>query len=705
MRRRALLGASLLYAALAVVSQRALLPGLGDHVYFQGVPGNDCLLHAWTLAWDQHALVTRPCRLLDANIFYPHARTLLYSDHLLGLALPLAPLRLLTANPLLVHNLATIAAPALDALALFALARALTGSAAGALVAGVLYGFAPFRVDADRCQVQMLVAWWPPLCLLLAWRALAGNRVRPALLAGASLALQGLTGIYLSAFFLPFLALAHLWWLGRFPPRRHARGWTALLLAEAAAALAVLPFLLAYHDLQRELGASRSIALNALISLDPGVLPREVPLVSLAALGLAGVVLRHDLPARYRAALGPLLVLTFGSLALAFGPAVPLPFGLGQVRGPYAALFLLPGYDALRAPARFLHLAILGAAPIAAGGVAAVAARLGARRAVPVVALLLAAAIAECWAPSSETIAVPPPARDPVYAWIRTQPSTFRYVELPLDSWVGQSRYQYATTAHWHDTAIGNMGILPPLYPYLVHELQRFPEPDVLALLRALGIDHVVAHTRYLPPAMRQRLVALRGEPASPLALRHEASGDEVLRLPPVEAPEAVALRGRPLDRRGWRATASQADALAARAIDDDSETAWTSYGDLEAALERWYDPVPFLDRWQRFLASLPVRFELDLGAEATVTAVALRLGGSDPLVAADLTLEASADGRTWTAIAARLRPFPDVRAFIAQPAAARFAFIADFPLRARFLRLSSGGAEWRIGNVDVYAE
>jgi len=189
MRRRALLGASLLYAALAVVSQRALLPGLGDHVYFQGVPGNDCLLHAWTLAWDQHALVTRPCRLLDANIFYPHARTLLYSDHLLGLALPLAPLRLLTANPLLVHNLATIAAPALDALALFALARALTGSAAGALVAGVLYGFAPLRLDLERCQVQMLVAWWLPLFLLLAWRALAGNRVRPALLAGASLAL------------------------------------------------------------------------------------------------------------------------------------------------------------------------------------------------------------------------------------------------------------------------------------------------------------------------------------------------------------------------------------------------------------------------------------------------------------------------------------------------------------------------------------
>src|SRR3989442_6131029 len=47
---------------------------------------------------------------------------------------------------------------------------------------------------------------------------------------------------------------------------------------------------------------------------------------------------------------------------------------------------------------------------------------------------------------------------------------------------------------------------------------------------------------------------------------------------------------------------------------------------------------------------------------------------------------------------------FPYTTLFRSQPAAARFAFVADSPLRARFLRLSSGGAEWRIGNVDVYA-
>src|SRR5438876_364405 len=111
---------------------------------------------------------------------------------------------------------------------------------------GLLYGFAPLRFGPDRCQLQMLVEWWMPLIFLWARRALAQNRAVPALLAGAAHAVQGWTGIYLTAFVLPFLALAHLLWLFRFPPRRHLRGWTALLAAELGAALCLLPSALAY---------------------------------------------------------------------------------------------------------------------------------------------------------------------------------------------------------------------------------------------------------------------------------------------------------------------------------------------------------------------------------------------------------------------------------------------------------------------------
>jgi hypothetical protein len=701
-RRGPLVAAGLVYVALALVSQPGLVAGLGDRAYGSPVPGNDCLLHAWTLAWDQHALATRPCGLFDANILYPHPRTLLYSDHLVGLAVVLAPLRFLTRNPLLVHNLATVMAPAVDAISMFALARALTGSVAGAFVGGILYGFAPVRVRLEHCQIQMLAAWWLPLFLLFARRALAENRVGPAIVAGACLALQGLTGIYVSAFFLPFLALAHLWWLRRHPPRAHARGWIALVGAEAAAALVVLPFLVAYRGLQQYLGASRSPVVNALLSVPPGDLGIHVPVVSLGLLAIAGVLLRRRVPARYGGALAPLVVLALGSLVLAFGPAIPLPGGIGQVRGPYAALFQVPGYDALRAPARFLQLTLLGAAPIAAGGVAAVVAGLGERRAMPVVVLLAAAAVAECWVPAPGTIPVWPPARDPVSAWMRAQPPTVRYVELPVNSWAAMSRYQYASTAHWHDTAIGNMGVLPPLYPYLVHELGRFPDADVVALLGALGITHTVVHTRYLARATAERLAALRAT----FPVRFEAGDTAVLALPDADGPDPVVLRGHPLDHHGWRATASAAGGLASRAIDADPSSAWTSYGDLEAALARWWDPVPFAVRWQRFVAENPVRFDVDLGAAASITAVVLQLRGSDPLVAPDLALGTSEDGQRWAAFPGALHPLPDVPEFIRRSAEARFAFVATEPVRARFVRLSSVWVgEWRIADLAVHAD
>src|SRR5262249_39078356 len=209
--------------------------GLGTHVYQQNMLGQDCLLHAWTIAWDQHALATAPCALADANIFHPERGTLFYSDHLLGLALLTAPLRLVTDNALVVHNLLALAGPVLNALALYALAFDLTGSVVAAMVGGLVYGFAPLRFVADACQIQMTAAWWLPLALLAGLRAVRGNAAGWGVVAGLALLGQGLTGIYLTTFFMPFWALAHLDWWRRHPFATARRGWTALLVAELAA--------------------------------------------------------------------------------------------------------------------------------------------------------------------------------------------------------------------------------------------------------------------------------------------------------------------------------------------------------------------------------------------------------------------------------------------------------------------------------------
>jgi hypothetical protein len=311
----------------------------------------------------------------------------------------------------------------------------------------------------------------------------------------------------------------------------------------------------------------------------------------------------------------------------------------------------------------------------------------------------------ECWIPARPTLPAPPPATtDPVYPWLATQPDELHLVELPVDFYLTSSLYQYASTAHWRRMVDGNMGLLPPVYPYIVQQVAQFPDAGVVSTLRALGVTHAVVHPRWLSPSAREHLAALRADPASRISIAYEGARSLVLDLRRAPAGEPVTLRGRPLARDGWRADASPADDRAGRAIDADPATAWSSWGDLEAALGRWYDPVPFAERWHRFL-SQPARLEVDLGRTVPVTGLVVRLGGSDPLAAPELLLETSLDGHTWERRPGGLAPWPDVRALVTEAAAARFVAAFAEPVEARAVRLSSSGYEVRIGDLAVYAQ
>src|SRR6266545_2432907 len=64
---------------------------------FQG----DARLLVWTLAWDNHALLTRAAHFFDANIFYPAPNALAYSEHVVGISLFTLPVYAATRNPVL----------------------------------------------------------------------------------------------------------------------------------------------------------------------------------------------------------------------------------------------------------------------------------------------------------------------------------------------------------------------------------------------------------------------------------------------------------------------------------------------------------------------------------------------------------------------------------------------------------------------------
>jgi len=190
----------------------------------------DVFFNMWRLRWFAHALITPSASLFDANIFYPEPRTLALSDAMFVEGLLAAPLTWLGLNPVLVHNLTLLAALVLSGVAMFALARYLTGSAGAGVVAGIIFAYAPYRFE-HYMHMELQWVMWSPLTFLALHKLCDTGRVRYGIAFGGCLALQMLSSIYYGIF------LATLAGLGvvLFVPRDRAVPLRSLVKPLAAA--------------------------------------------------------------------------------------------------------------------------------------------------------------------------------------------------------------------------------------------------------------------------------------------------------------------------------------------------------------------------------------------------------------------------------------------------------------------------------------
>src|SRR5689334_8219297 len=124
----------------------------------------DAHLFMWTLAWDVHAFVHQPLSIFDANIFYPSRNSLALSENLLGSAIVAAPVLWLTGNPVLAVNVVSLLSCILCGLGVWVLARRLGMSTAAALLAGVIFAFAPPRFFRFS-QLHLTAVQWIPFTL------------------------------------------------------------------------------------------------------------------------------------------------------------------------------------------------------------------------------------------------------------------------------------------------------------------------------------------------------------------------------------------------------------------------------------------------------------------------------------------------------------------------------------------------------------
>jgi hypothetical protein len=215
----------------------------------------DPILNAWILWWTTQA-VPVTAHWWNAPIFYPATGTLAFSEHLLGQAPIAAPLIALTGNPLLGYNVTLLATYFFSALGAHFLGYTLTRRHDAAFVAGVAFAFAPYKL-AQLPHIQVLSAYWAPVCLAALHRYSREPAPRWVLLAAFAWLMQALSCGYYMFFLSVLLALWMLWFaLGRWSLKALAR----MAAAFGVAALLIAPILRDYQVILRDTyGFSRSI--------------------------------------------------------------------------------------------------------------------------------------------------------------------------------------------------------------------------------------------------------------------------------------------------------------------------------------------------------------------------------------------------------------------------------------------------------------
>ena len=212
----------------------------------------DSLLNTFLLDWNSHVLPFTE-KWWNLPQFYPVQGATAFSEHLLGLSLLATPVILATGNALLGYNVAFLLSFPLCALAAHLLCYHLTRRHDAGLIAGLAFGFAPYRM-AQFAHVQVLSAYWIPLGLLGLHLFIKNPRWRWAILFAASWYLQALANGY---YLFYFSVLVGLWVLWFAVGRSRWLDLAKLLAVWAVAAFALMPMALGYWKWQHAYGFRR----------------------------------------------------------------------------------------------------------------------------------------------------------------------------------------------------------------------------------------------------------------------------------------------------------------------------------------------------------------------------------------------------------------------------------------------------------------
>src|SRR6516225_9109533 len=229
-----------------------------------GVPHDlgDPLLSTVILWWNAHHLPLTAA-WWNGSFFWPSPGTLAFSDHRIGASLLASPLQWAGFSPLTAYNVTLLVTFPLCATSAHWLAYTLTGRHDASVVAGLAYGFSPYRI-AHIEHLELLAAFGMPAALAALHQHLKDGRTKWIIVFGGALLLQALSCSYYFLFFLVMLALWMAWFL------RWPWGRTPYQIAAAVATVVAVmsPIALRYLAIHKHYGLARGFGDIITLSAD-----------------------------------------------------------------------------------------------------------------------------------------------------------------------------------------------------------------------------------------------------------------------------------------------------------------------------------------------------------------------------------------------------------------------------------------------------
>ena len=250
------------YLLIAVVYTHPVLPrsftGIANDPY-------DPILNTSILWWNA-TTVPFSATWWSPPHFHPTPDVAAFTENLVGVSVIATPIYWLTGSALAAYNICFFLSWPLSAFTTYLLVWFLVRRHDAAFLAGLAWGFTPYRT-AELGHLQMLSVYWFPPVLLGLHGYLEQRRGWWLVLFGIAWVAQSLANGYFMLFGGVLVGL----WLLYFCVRRDAwRALPAIVVTWAIANLALLPVMLRYKQIHERFGLHRALNEIAWFSAQPG---------------------------------------------------------------------------------------------------------------------------------------------------------------------------------------------------------------------------------------------------------------------------------------------------------------------------------------------------------------------------------------------------------------------------------------------------